>query len=327
METLASLLGNRADDNLMSVADRRLPCTRCRQRASNARGGFEFPPAGLDQQHGFTLVELLTVIAIIGVLVAFLLPAVQASREAARRSSCENNLKQIGLAFQNHHNSLKFFPTGGWNWNTPPTYEAGRPLVGPLQQAGWGFQILPFIEGNTAWEGGAVVAVGTPDPVFFCPTRRAPQTVLSPDRYQPRLTGSKLAHALCDYAASNREGSGVVRRYDPVRLRQITDGTSHTILVGEKRLNLQSLGQPQADDNEGYTSGWNADTIRRTDCAPAADYVGIGDGEKLFGSSHSDLINVVFVDGSVRVIANSIDKVVFRSLGNICDGRIADGRE
>jgi prepilin-type N-terminal cleavage/methylation domain-containing protein len=274
---------------------------------------------------GFTLVELLTVIAIVGILIALLLPAVQASREAARRASCENNLKQICLAFQNHHATLRFFPTGGWNWNTPPTYLGGHPQVGAEQRAGWGFQILPFLEGNTAWQAGAVTAVGAADPVFFCPSRRSPQTVSTPDAYQPPLTSSTVVHALCDYAASNREGTGVVRRKDPVRIRQIADGTSQTLLAADKRLNLQFLGQAQDDDNDGYTSGWNLDTIRRTGtptvgARPEPDYSGIGDGEKLFGSSHPEIINAAFVDGSVRTISYSVDKVVFNYLGSIGDG-------
>src|SRR5207244_13274785 len=94
-------------------------------------------------QLAFTLVELLVVIAIIGVLVALLLPAVQAAREAARRMQCQNNLKQFGLAFQNHHDTQKHLPTDGWGYGWVGDPDAG---FGADQPGGWTFNILPYCE-------------------------------------------------------------------------------------------------------------------------------------------------------------------------------------
>jgi prepilin-type N-terminal cleavage/methylation domain-containing protein/prepilin-type processing-associated H-X9-DG protein len=273
----------------------------------------------------FTLVELLVVIAVIGTLMALLLPAVQQIREAARRTQCLNNLKQIGLAFHNHHEQFGFFPSGGWNWNSPPTYVNGSPAIGEQQQAGWGFQILPQIESSNVWNAGALKAVGTTNPIFFCPSRRAPQMVITADKYSPPLNGSTVEHALCDYAASNREGNGVVQRFKPLRFRDITDGTSHTLLAGEKRMNLAFLGQPQDDDNEGYSSGWNEDVIRKTGDPPAPDYIGVGDGDKLFGSSHRGVFNMLFADGAVKPLSYSINNKVFARLGNRSDRQATPG--
>jgi prepilin-type N-terminal cleavage/methylation domain-containing protein len=272
----------------------------------------------------FTLVELLVVISIIGVLVALLLPAVQAAREAARRAQCINNLKQIGLGFQNYHSSQQSFPSGGWSWSDPPTYENGRPVTGPEQRASWGFQILPYVEGQSIWNAGPEQAIGTPLSLFFCPSRRSPQTVDHADSYKPQITGGVITHALCDYAASNREMTGVVRRFEPTNMSNVTDGTSHTLIAADKRLNVAHLGEWQEDDNEGYTAGWNEDTIRRTDRSPSPDHTGEGDGEKLFGSSHPGVINAVLADGSVRSINFDIDKDTFRLIGDIADGEQVD---
>src|SRR5437763_2442587 len=99
-------------------------CPRCRHR-------------------GFTLVELLVVIAIIGILVALLLPAVQAAREAARRSQCKNNLKQIGLAAMSHLDTQKHYPTGGWGYRWTGDPDLG---FGTNQPGGWLFNLLPWME-------------------------------------------------------------------------------------------------------------------------------------------------------------------------------------
>jgi prepilin-type N-terminal cleavage/methylation domain-containing protein len=103
---------------------------------------------------GFTLVELLVVIAIIGILVALLLPAIQAAREAARRAQCQNNMKQIGLGMLNFHDTKKAYPSAGTNnddfYYTDPKIAA----TAGIERFGWGFQILPYIEETTLYQAG-----------------------------------------------------------------------------------------------------------------------------------------------------------------------------
>jgi prepilin-type processing-associated H-X9-DG protein len=188
-----------------------------------------------------------------------------------------------------------------------------------------GLQILPYIDADTVWRAGAKVAIATPQKVFFCPSRRGPQIVTYPDEYTPIVAGGNVSHALCDYAASNWEGTGVVRQFKPVRRTEVTDGLTSTLFLSEKRLDLAGLGHPQPDDNEGYTAGFDEDTIRSTALPPAPDYSGGGwDQERRFGSSHIGRVNAAFGDGSVRPISYSVSPVVFSRYGNKSDGQAID---
>jgi prepilin-type N-terminal cleavage/methylation domain-containing protein len=143
----------------------------------------------LSQKRGFTLVELLVVIAIIGVLVALLLPAIQAAREAARRAQCQNNLKQMGLGALNHESTHKFLPSGGWCYDWGPDPDRG---FGANQPGGWAYSILPFIEQQNLWNLGSGAAYGSPArqqaqaqlittyvSALRCPSRGAPELQLS----------------------------------------------------------------------------------------------------------------------------------------------------
>ena len=176
----------------------------------------------------FTLIELLVVIAIIGILIALLLPAVQAAREAARVLHCQNHLKQMGLAASNHVEAYGFFPTGGWGWRWAGDPDRG---FGKRQPGGWHYNILPFLEMGDLYEmgsGGDRTVGGrrveTPVGLFHCPSRRPaiayPYTHGSAyvNVNRPRVIGRS------DYAASSGDGTTEVNPNFPSGYPQTLDG-------------------------------------------------------------------------------------------------------
>jgi prepilin-type N-terminal cleavage/methylation domain-containing protein/prepilin-type processing-associated H-X9-DG protein len=342
----------------------------------------ELPVVSTRKRAAFTLVELLVVIAIIGILVALLLPAVQAAREAARRTQCKNNLKQLALAFLNHESTYKYFPSGGWGWRWQGDPDRG---YGEDQPGGWGYSIIGFTEETALRDAGRGVTnaaakeaamkavVGTPIPIFNCPTRRSPAAyplarngflaynlqsctegtcVLTRGDYQVNAGNmnvnddsgptSVAAAAIFDWffqpPGANLPQSGISFQHSEVKLRQVTDGTSQTAMVGEKYRNPDHHfdGADPADD-QGLFVGHDQDSIGYTyaqrkafrtlpfidnaqfDYAPAQDrpgWDGWGGGQiSRFGSAHPNGFHMAFCDGSVRSIDYAVERKVFALMG------------
>lgn len=278
-------------------------------------------------RRAFTLIELLVVIAIIGILIAMILPAVQKVREAANKMVCANNLKQIGIAIHHHHMDYGYFPDGGEsNWSPRSMNGLSSPRIAPYQDWGWMYQILPYIEQDHLWKTLSDDEIrARPVKIYQCPSRRGPMVF--------------DGRAMADYAGNGggepfQETTGLIirrRRCGPIRINEacIPDGTSHTLLAAEKRINLSELGQPQFCDDDGWASGWDWDTIRWGCISPERDrqQPGYFGGEVVFGAVHPTTFNALFADGSVRSTRYGIDIYVWHYACQRNDGKYYDPDE
>jgi prepilin-type N-terminal cleavage/methylation domain-containing protein/prepilin-type processing-associated H-X9-DG protein len=294
----------------------------------------------LHRPQGFTLVELLVVIAIIGILIALLLPAVQAARESARQVQCKNNLKQIGLAAQQYVATYGFFPSGGVNTCCGSNWDVGSPNEphGSAQSVGWPYRLLPYLEQRLLYEAPPYTRVTTALPGFFCPTRRRP--TLHPEIYGSarRVAGTPYGpSSTSDYESCAGDGGspeggyypgpghrGVCYSWSQVKPEMITDGLSSTYYVGEKSIcQVQYYNGGSAGDDDCFYIGGNYDSLRMVCWRPVVDSYNT-DNYNIFGSAHMNGCIFVFCDGSVHVISFMIDNEVHRRMGVIDDGLTID---
>jgi prepilin-type N-terminal cleavage/methylation domain-containing protein/prepilin-type processing-associated H-X9-DG protein len=305
-------------------------------------------------RYGFTLIELVVVIAIVAMLMGLLLSAVQQVRHAAARIGCAHNVRQLALAMHHHHDAIGHLPSDGWGagWMGYPGLGSGRD-----QPGSWVYNLLPYIEQQNVAQLGAggtlmevadanALMVQMPLPGLNCPSRRPAKAYpggwsgywnCQPVALQfrgdyavntgdlPYVTSAQFNGSMgpptlalaATYAWPDPNlFTGVSFCRSEIPLTQITNGTSNTFLLGEKYVDAAHYfdGMDWSDDQNIYT-GFDDDNSRCTTFPPMRDTPGV-QNSFLFGSAHQNGLNMAYCDGSVRFISFSIDPAVFQRAGN-----------
>ncbi|QDU48522.1 DUF1559 domain-containing protein [Gimesia panareensis] len=298
-------------------------------------------------QRGFTLIELLVVIAIIAILIALLLPAVQQAREAARRSTCKNNLKQIGLAMHNYHETFGMFPPGYVEEILPAN---GGSIVDNEGHWAWNAMLLPYLDQAPLYN---LLNVGTVPistmlnnttarssmqktlPVFRCPSDTGPQIHDEAGRRIKATGGSEYGLAVTNYIASNSSyglkkdagtdptnyANGAFYRNSNVRMRDLTDGSSNVILAGERAYLVGSNkafagalyaardynATGPAISSAGSSSNQGLISIFGGGAAPINANASSGQGRIAYSSKHVGGAHFLFGDGRIAFLSENID--------------------
>ena len=310
----------------------------------------------------FTLVELLVVIAIIGVLIALLLPAVQAAREAARRTQCNNNLKQMGLALQSYESNCRVFPPARLDW--PMVFSVHARLLPFSEQTNLqnlcNFNVPPLNFGLPAPMDGAAnaQAARTVVPMFLCPSDRASITgsAFGPTNYVINIGSGTINGGLIDV------GDGVFVTNRGLGFRDVTDGSSNTAAFSETllgdgltpsgpapndyRREIFSVPGGNLPDPATCASGsggvWNGsrsakwinghygDTLYNHFYTPNATNWDCGNDYNNMGlvsarSNHSGGVNVLFCDGHVQFVSDAVALPAWRAVSTRQGGEVANG--
>lgn len=291
-------------------------------------------------RQAFTLVELLVVIAVVGVLVSLLLPAIQAARESARMMSCKNNMKQLGLALHLHHDTMQVLPSG---WVASANDPAGDPGWG------WGAMLIPYLEEANLYESKfspkrpiadplCQSLRESPIPVFICPSESQenrfwlPKEDGSHEDHDHEVGGSEEFEQLPDghydegeqllYVArsnyvgmfgtkeiedSPSAGDGVFYHNSQIKFKNVIDGLSKTIFVGERSSRLGGSTWV------GNVSGGKESMARIVGTADHLPNARAGHFDD-FGSRHPSGAHFLMGDGSVRILTDSIEEEIYHAM-------------